>query len=167
MSSSARRAAGVIPFVLDHARLAQRYRDLLDRRADALISVLRTVVPVPPPDGVTGVEVGLFTEDGDGPWAPDVWLVWTGPEPRITADDDGVHAGASRPLGFDLAGVAAFDPAYFGAGFGGAGVLADVLSAWLAECWWKAGGWDAPVAATLVHRDGTAGGRTVRLSARA
>lgn len=161
------RLPGVVPFVLDRVQLAARYRGLLDRRSDALVTLLRTVVPDPVPDGVTGVEVGVFTEDGDGRWAPAVWLAWTGPAPRLTAVDDGVHAGASRSLGFDLTDVAAFDPRYLDDAFGGATVLADVLTAWFAECWWKSGGWDAPVAAELVQRDGPDAGRTVRLSARA
>jgi hypothetical protein len=164
MGTTSRGARGVLPFVLDRAQLAARYRSLLDRRSDAVIELLRSIVPAPVPDGVTGLELGLFVAHDDG-WAPDVWLRWTGPHPRLTAGDEGVHAGAGRPLELDLAGVVALDPAYLSDEFGGAGVLADVLVAWLAECWWKAGGWDAPVAAELVQHDGRDAGRTVRLSA--
>lgn len=158
-------ARGVVPFGLDGARLADRYRGLLDRRSDALIVAFRAVVGEPVADGVTGLEVGVHVEDGDGRWAPEVWLAWTGPHPRLTGETGGRHAGASGPLGVDVAGVGRFDDRYFTEG-DGARVLSDVLGAWLAECWWKAGGWDLPAAGVLVHRDGPEAGRKIRLTQR-
>ncbi|RMI07046.1 hypothetical protein [Cellulomonas triticagri] len=156
---------GVVPFGLDPARLAERYRGLLDLRSDAVIAAFRAVVREPVADGVTGLDVGVHVEDGDGRWAPEVWLAWTGPHARITGETGGRHAGASGPLGVDVPGAGRFDHRYVAEG-DGARVLSDVLGAWLAECWWKAGGWDLPVVGVLVHRDGPEAGREVRLTQR-
>jgi len=59
----------------------------------------------------------------------------------------------------------AFDEGYFiDDEFGGLALAANALKAWVAECWWKAGGWSYPVPTAVVVHDGFGDGKSIALS---
>jgi len=64
-----------------------------------------------------------------------------------------------------LQGLNTFDERFFTDGdFAGLHAAADVLKAWFAECWWKAGGWSYPIPTGVRVHDDYGDAETVSLT---
>lgn len=68
-------------------------------------------------------------------------------------------------LSVNLEEMDEFDAEYFSSdAFPGTDLVANTIKAWLAECWWKAGGWSYPVPVKLWVHDGYGDGKPIELS---
>jgi len=115
------------------------------------------------PDAVLTAQVEVFLDDS-GYSAPAVWLYFSGKNTRISKSDKSIFPGRSLQFEFNLAALADFDEEYFTSEFNGLGVAADVMRQWVAECWWKAGGWSYRIPVFLAVHDGWGNGKLVSLT---
>lgn len=155
----------MVPFRLKPPQFRQRYRQSLDKLADGAIAALRAHLARPVEAGVETAEVQLFL-NADDAQPLSLWIYYQGPHNKVDAADDRLFAGRSLALALGLAAQEPFDERYAqDEDFGGLHIMADSAKAWFAECWWKAGGWDYGVPATLSVHDGWGDGAVVRLTA--
>lgn len=153
----------MVPFGLTEAHFATRYRRILEKVSDSSIARIRSVLQLPVPPTVLAANVEVFMgEDGS---APSAWIYFRGENNRVDSVDPTIFPGRSMDLALDLAGLACFDDRYFDAElFPGTCIAANVTKTWLAECWWKAGGWSYTVPTTLSVHDDYGDGTIVELS---
>ena len=153
----------MIPFGLTEGQFSDRYRGILNRQEKAAVAEVRRVLALTLPDDVLSAEVVVFLDDS-GYGAPAVRMNFAGNNTRISKAYPSIHPGGGLRFGFDLSGLADFDEEYFTADFNGLGLAADVMRQWVAECWWKAGGWGYKVPVVLSVHDGWGNGELVSLS---
>lgn len=147
----------VVPFKLKPTQFEQRYRRGLDKLSPLAIAALRVLLARPIEPGVTAAEVQVFVPEDD-PHEPSVWIYYTGPDNKVDAGDDTLHAGRSLELKLGFESLEAFDERFYSDdGYGGLDIVARVLTAWFAECWWKAGGWACALPVLLAVHDGHGG----------
>nr|WP_294972897.1 hypothetical protein [uncultured Pseudomonas sp.] len=153
----------MIPYGLSPDQFCQRYRRHLQRTTPATIDKLRTLLARALPDEPLTGEVQLFLGE-DGLDVPEAWLYLSGENNKVDASDPTLFAGKAMDLQLGLQSIPEFDLAYFEGDFGGVTLMANTLKSWLAECWWKAGGWSWPVALTLAVHDGFDDGERIALT---
>jgi len=153
----------MVPFGLTEAQFATRYRRILDKVSDSSIERIASVLQLPVPPAVLAANVEIFMgEDGS---APSAWIYFRGENNRVDNKDPTIFSGRSMDLALDLASLACFDERYFDLEqFPGTFLAANVTKTWLAECWWKAGGWPYTVPTTLSVHDDLGDGSIVALS---
>lgn len=153
-----------VPFKLKPPQFEQRYRRCLDALSPTAIAALRALLARPLEPGVTSADVQVFAPEDD-PHEPSAWIYYQGPDNKVDAGDDTLHAGRSLELPLGFGEMEAFDERFFtDDAFGGLDIAARALTAWLAECWWKAGGWSYPLPVTLSLHDGHGGQKPISLS---
>ena len=153
----------MIPFGLTEAQFAERYRGILDRQTRSAVRAIKEVLAKTLPDEVLSAQVEVFLDDS-GYGAPAVWIYFSGKSTRISKTDESIFPGRALKFELDLAALAEFDEEYFTSEFNGLGTAADVLRQWVAECWWKAGGWSYPLPVVLAIHDGWGSGKLVSLT---
>lgn len=132
------------------------YQRKLDRLSKQAIAAVRELLAVPVAPGVDGMHVEIFLDEYGG--APSVWAYWRGPNNKVDRSDTTLFPGRSVELSLGLESLSEVDARYFAdpEEFPGTELAVSLLSRWLAECWWKAGGWTYPVPASLeIHDFGT------------
>lgn len=153
----------MIPFGLTEGQFAVRYRGILDRQTRSAVRTIREVLAKTVPDDVLSAQVEVFLDD-TGHGAPAVWMYFSGRNTRISKSDESIFPGRALKFELDLAALATFDEAYFASDFNGLGTAADLMRQWVAECWWKAGGWTYPLPVVLAIHDGWGSGELVSLT---
>ncbi|MFT3669659.1 MAG: hypothetical protein QM795_14025 [Pseudoxanthomonas sp.] len=138
------------------------YQRKLDQLSEQAISRLQNLLAVPIVHGVDEAHLEVFLDECG---APSVWVYWRGKNNKVDNIDPHLFPGRSLELELGLGDLADIDEQYFVASdaFPGLRLAASLLSRWLAESWWKAGGWAYPVPTTLAVHDAGASGR-VQLS---
>lgn len=134
------------------------YQRKLDRLSDHAIRALRDLLAVPIGDGVDEAHLEIFPDEYGR--APSVWAYWRGKNNKVDNADPSLFPGRSLELDLGLKELADIDERYFVGPdeFPGFQLMVPLLSRWLAESWWKAGGWAYPVPTTLsVHDFGSYG----------
>lgn len=156
----------VVPFKLGQKQFEERYRRCLERLTPRAVAELRALFARPLPPDVKTAEVEIFVGDDD-PYLPSVWIYYQGDGNKVDPKDTSIHPGFSTELALGLETLDDFDDRFFtDEKFGGLDVVANALQAWLAECWWKAGGWNYPIPVVGHVHDGFGDGKTVKLSGR-
>lgn len=148
----------MVPYGLNKDQFTSMYRQKLDQLSPTAIEALRnhflrTVEP-----GVLSANVVIFS--GDQGESPSAWIYYSGDHNKVDRTDPSLFAGRSMELPVGLEGLADIDERYFTDvdEFDGVALVVPLLSRWLAECWWKAGGWSYPVPTLLsVDEFGTVG----------
>jgi hypothetical protein len=129
----------------------------LDGISNASIQIIRSTLAEPLHVAVRRVELQIFV-DADNYAIPGVWMYFVGENMKTSE--------TSRELGLHLNKLEDIDELYFSNyDFGGLDLIADIVKAWVAECWWKAGGWDYKVPAVLDVHDGHGNGERIQLTA--
>jgi len=134
------------------------YQRKLDHLSDHAICNLRSLLALPIGLGVDEASLEIFPDDYGG--APSVWAYWRGKNNRVDHTDQSLFPGRSIELDLGLGDLADIDQRYFvePEEFPGLRLSVSLLSRWLAESWWKAGGWTYPLPTTLsVHDFGSYG----------
>lgn len=156
----------MVPFRLNPQQFSERYAKCLERISGTAIAYLRQHFALPVQDGVDSVEVQVFVPEDD-PCVASAWIYYQGKDNRVDSADLSLFAGRSLELAIGLDGLEEFDPRFYTTEkFGGRDIVANALKAWLAECWWKAGGWSYPVPTFLYAHDGVGNGKSVKLTER-
>lgn len=139
------------------------YQRKLEHHSDQAIETLRRLIALPVQGDVDAAHLEVFPDEDGG--APTIWAYWHGQNNRVDHNDPGIFPGRSFELELDLRALATIDERYFIApdDFPGLQLSAALLSRWLAESWWKAGGWFYPLPTTLAVHDFEASG-SVQLS---
>ncbi|MGE8224364.1 MAG: hypothetical protein ACN6RK_01140 [Stenotrophomonas sp.] len=148
----------MVPYGLNQAQFSSMYQRKLDRLSDQAIGALRNLLALPIGPGVDEAHVEIFLDEYGG--APSVWIYWRGKNNKVDHVDLSVFPGRSLELDLNLKDLAEIDEQYFvdQDEFPGLQLTAPLLSRWLAESWWKAGGWAYAVPTTLyVHDFGSYG----------
>ncbi|WP_312320204.1 hypothetical protein [Stenotrophomonas sp.] len=142
------------------------YRQKLDRVSPTAIEVLRNHLLRPVEPGVLNANVVIFPVDQGE--SPATWIYYSGNHNKVDHSDTRLFAGRSMELPVGLEGLSDIDERYFTDidEFDGVGLVAPLLSRWLAECWWKAGGWSYPVPTLLFVDEFGTMGREVLTEAR-
>lgn len=155
----------MVPFRLTPPQFAERYRRSLDRASPTAIAALRAHLALPVQGGVDGLDVQIFLSDEAEPDPPAIWLYYLGKDNRVDAADPALFPGRSLELALGLADCEPFAARFFtDEKFGGMHIAANALKAWFAECWWKAGGWDYAIPASLQVHEGFGDGKPVKLT---
>jgi Family of unknown function (DUF6389) len=153
----------MIPFGLTEGQFAERYRGILDRQTKSAVLTIKEVLAKTVPDDVLAAQLEVFLDDS-GYGAPAVWMYFSGKNTRISKTDESIFPGRALKFELDLGALADFDEEYFTSEFNGLGTAADVMRQWVAECWWKAGGWSYPLPVVLAIHDGWGSGELVSLT---
>jgi hypothetical protein len=152
----------MIPFGLKKDQFLTRCTRLLDRCAPQAIGALRALLARELPPAITAASVELFI--GDDEASLDAWIYFDGRDKKVDSQDPGLFPGQSLKLALGLEAFEDFDERYFGEKFGGGALVADLVKRWIAECWWKAGGWSWPLPAEIGVHDGIGDGTSIRLT---
>lgn len=154
----------MVPFRLNPQQFNERYTKCLERNSSAAIAYFRQHLALSVQAGVDAAEVQVFVPEDD-PYVPTAWIYYQGKGNRVDSADPSLFAGRSLELGIGLDGLEEFDPRFYTTEkFGGRNIVANALKAWLAECWWKAGGWSYQVPTSLYVHDGVGDGKSIRLT---
>ncbi|WP_447590915.1 hypothetical protein [Aquipseudomonas campi] len=153
-----------IPFGLSQEQFRQRYQRCLGRASAHLIQQLRELITRPVPSTINAAQVQIFLEE-EGQRRPSIWVYFQGENNKVDPADQSIFPGRSLEISTGLVRMDAFDEHYFSdPEFAGTDLIANILKAWFAECWWKAGGWSYAVPATVWVHDGLGDGQSIELS---
>lgn len=152
----------MVPFGLSEDSFCSRYKRELDRSSPATIAALRELLQRPVEIGVSTAHCEIFVGEDGG--APSIWVYYRGDSNKVDGTDLRLFAGRSLDLGLPLSKLSDFDERYFGEEFRGNYLSANLLKAWFAEMWWKAGGWTYAVPASLKVHDDLGDGNVVQLT---
>jgi hypothetical protein len=143
----------VIHFGLNRDQFVAAYQRHLDRASKVAIPVIRELLLRPLGEGVTEAHVEIFLDETLG--TPSVWIYHQGKNNKVDHSDPTIFPGKSMELPLGLEGLAVFDEEYFAKpeSFPGIELAVPLLSRWVAESWWKAGGWFYSVPTMLAVHD--------------
>jgi hypothetical protein len=154
----------MIPFRLTQPQFRERYAKCLAKRSPQSIATLRHLFALPIGADVERAEIRVFVGD-ENPYTPSVWIYYTGQHNKVDNVDASVFAGRSMQLALGLDELETFNDRFFtDEKFGGLDIVAATLTAWVAECWWKAGGWSYPLPAALDVAEGYGGATAIKLT---
>jgi len=148
----------MVPYGLNQEQFISMYQRKLDHLSDQAIRAFQDLLGQPIDQGVDEANIEIFLEEYGG--APSAWAYWRGRNNKVDHADQSLFPGRSLELDLGLKDLADIDERYFmdSDEFPGIQLTASLLSRWLAESWWKAGGWAYPVPTTLaVHDFGSCG----------
>jgi hypothetical protein len=158
----------VIPFGLSEAQFSARYQRVLDAASPVVIGKLRELFSRRVNPDVLSARVEIFVDDDGG--VPSAWLYYRGENNKVDHKDQSLFAGRSLNLELPLSALSEFDECYFRSmengeyEFRGIFLAGNLLKAWFAESWWKAGGWAYSVPTALSVHDGRGDGRVIQLT---
>lgn len=158
----------MVPFGLTESQFTTRYRRALERLSPTVIDTLRSLFNRQVNADVQKANIEVFLDEDAG--APAVWIYYQGENNKVDNRDESLFAGRALDLELPLSALPAFDERYFVAQedgereFPGLALAADTLKSWLAECWWKAGGWTYQIPTTLKVHDDWGDGTVIRLT---
>jgi hypothetical protein len=154
----------MVPFGLTEKQFVSWYKKCLDRASHHFINELRQLFHQPVPTTVTNVNIEIFLSEDDES-KPDARIYYNGKNSKVDDKDPAIFPGYGIHLSLGLEQMEDFDRRYFQDDiFDGRNLIADTVKAWLAECWWKAGGWAYPVPVHLQVHDDFGDGFTIKLS---
>ncbi|PMN87342.1 hypothetical protein [Enterovibrio norvegicus] len=144
----------MVPFGLSTEQFSKRFLSSLEKASPKFIEEMKSLFLLPVPDAVCEAEVQIFLGD-DGMETPSAWLYFRGKNNKVDSSDPTIFPGKSSEILEGTYDVPSFDEEYyFNEDFGGVNLIADITKRWLAECWWKAGGWEYPIPVKVwVHDD--------------
>ena len=158
----------MIPFGLNESQFSVRYRRELDRVSASVIAALRSHLARAVKPGVQVVSVEIFVDEYGG--APSAYIYYHGEHNKVDRTDQSLFAGRAMDLQLPLNTLAEFDERYFLSledgefEFPGLHLAGNILKSWVAECWWKAGGWTYPVPTTVSVHDDRGDGNAIQLT---
>lgn len=143
----------MVPYGLTQEQFISMYQRKLDRLSDQAIHELGSLIALPIGHGVDEASLEIFTDEYGG--APSTWAYWRGKNNKVDHTDQSLFPGRSLELALGLKDLADIDEQYFVEPdeFPGLRLTISLLSRWLAESWWKAGGWTYSVPTTLSFHD--------------
>lgn len=143
----------MVPYGLSKEQFASMYQRKLDGLSDRAIHALRDLLVQPIGRGVDEAHIEIFPDEYGG--TPSIWAYWRGKNNKIDQADPSLFPGRSLRLDLGLEGLPNIDEQYFVGPdeFPGLQLTTSLLSRWLSESWWKAGGWAYPVPTTLAVHD--------------
>lgn len=143
----------MVAYGLNQEQFISMYQRKLDHLSDEAIRTLRCLLAIPLSQGVNEASLEVFLDDYSG--ASSVWAYWRGKNNKVDHTDQSLFPGRSLELDLGLKALVDIDERYFvdPDTFPGLQLTATLLSRWLAESWWKAGGWAYPVPTTLAVHD--------------
>ena len=113
---------------------------------------------------VTCASIEIFVDEY-GESGPSIGMYFAGPNTRVDQSDQSIFPGRHIPLAQFARKVDPFDGRYFTEeDFGGLHIVADVAKQWLAEWWWKAGGWNYPIPVDVAVHDEYGDGNSTKLA---
>jgi hypothetical protein len=138
---------------MNQEQFTSMYQRKLDRLSDQAIRTLSDLIAVPIAHDVDEAHLEIFLDEYGG--APSVWAYWRGKNNKVDHVDQSLFPGRSLELDLGVEGLIDIDEKYFVEpdDFPGLRLTALLLSRWIAESWWKAGGWSYPVPASLAIHD--------------
>ena len=142
----------MVPYGLNQDQFVAMYSRRLEHASLNAIATIKTLLSRPIGPGVNEAHIEVFLDEYGG--APTVWIYHRGKHNRVDGSDPSIFPGKSTELRFGLEPLAEIDEQYFIAPekFPGLMLIAPLLLRWVAECWWKAGGWAYPLPTILgVH----------------
>jgi hypothetical protein len=156
----------MIPYGLTQEQFIMRYRRWLDKASAKLIEELRALFAAPTPSTVISAEVQIFLGD-EGRGAPSAWIYFDGLNKKVDNSDTSIFPGRALEIQLGLEVMPDFDDRYFEINkFPGVELQANVVKAWFAECWWKAGGWAYMIPAKVAIHDDFGDGERIILTER-
>lgn len=158
----------MVPLGLSEAQFSARYQRELGRASSATIGKLRGLFDRPVDGDVRSASVEIFLDDYGG--APSAYIYYRGENNKVDRKDQSLFPGRALDLELPLNALAEFDERYFLSlesgeyEFRGLFLAGNLLKAWLAECWWKAGGWAYSVPTRLWVHDDIGDGGVIQLT---
>ncbi len=151
----------MVPYGLDKEQFAAMYRRQLERISKGAIEAIREHLALPIGPGVEDAHVVIFPGEDGG--APAAWIYYGGKNKKVDSQDLSLFPGRSIELDLGLEPLGDIDERYFirPETFPGLDLIVPLLGRWLAECWWKAGGWAYPLPTVLTVHDFEPVGREV------
>jgi hypothetical protein len=143
----------VVPFGLDEEQFSAMYNRRLERASSVAIQAIKALLAQPIGPGVDEAHIEVFLDEDGG--APSAWVYYHGRNNRVDSADLSIFPGRSMELDLGLELLADIDEQYFiePETFPGLVLTVPLLLRWVAECWWKAGGWSYPLPTTLSVHD--------------
>ena len=143
----------MVPYGLDQRQFVAMYRRKLGLLSKGAIAAIGEVLRRDVGEGVQEASVVIFTGEDGG--APSAWIYFQGRHNKVDSSDPSIFPGRSLELPLGLAQLAEIDEEYFldPESFPGQELAVPLLARWLAECWWKAGGWSYPLPTFLSVHD--------------
>lgn len=153
-----------IPFGLTADQFAVRFRGLLERHSLTLISELRQVLTMPIGEGVSSAHIEIFL-DPEGESGPSLGMYFDGANKKVDHADQSIFPGRYLPIGEYIGELPTFDFRYYSDdNFGALNMQGDICKSWIAEWWWKAGGWSYPLKVDIEVHDGYGDGHGILLA---
>ncbi|GAL07250.1 hypothetical protein JCM19237_4666 [Photobacterium aphoticum] len=154
----------MVPFGLSTEQFSMKFLRSLDKIAPNFIEELKSLFLLPVPETVSEAEVQIFLGD-DGMETPSAWIYFHGKNNKVDSSDPTIFPGKSREILHGSYDIPPFDEEYyFDEDFGGVYLIANITKRWLAECWWKAGGWEYPIPVKVWVHDEFGDGSSIDLS---
>ena len=155
----------MVPFGLSSEQFKAKFLISLEKISPCFISELKKLFTVSIPESVLGAEIQIFLGD-DCMETPSAWIYYEGKQKKINSTDASIFSGKSVELLSGDYAIPHFDEKYyineeFNAGY----LIANLTKQWLAESWWKAGGWDYPIPVLVMVHDDYGDGSSIKLSA--
>jgi len=144
----------MFPTNVDSGDFEERCSRLLATRRERAMQLLRTLIKQDVPSEVTGAEMEIFFQDDGG--APDVWIYFDGKNKKVSKSDQSIYPGRAMQLDFGLDVLSDLETHETNA-------AANVVKAWLAECWFAIEAENYLVPLTLSVHDGWGDGKQVAL----
>jgi len=154
----------MVPFGLTSEQFSSRFLKSLEKKSPSFIDSLKKLFSVSIPDTVKSAQVQIFIGD-DCMETPSAWIYYEGGDKKIDHSDPSIFAGKSLELLSGDYSIPDFDEEYYlDEDFSAGNLIANLTKQWLAECWWKAGGWDYPISVEVWVHDDHGDGMPIQLS---
>ena len=154
----------MVSFGLSTEQFSSRFLSSLDRVSPKFIEELKSLFLIPVPDTVFKAEIQIFLGD-DGMETPSAWIYYQGKNNKVDNSDPSIFAGKSIEILDGSYAIPPFDEEYYSDGdFGGVDLIANITKRWLAECWWKSGGWEYQIPVKVWVHDEFGDGSPINLS---
>lgn len=125
----------------------------LSRFMELQIEEFRRIIKTPLEPCVQETCILVFPDKEGEADLLNAWMYFTGKASRVDHNDPRHFAGRSLPLcGYDHDSLPRIGSNIYTAEI--AEQIADSIKTWLAQCWWKAGGWDFTVPAHVSVAEG-------------
>ena len=141
-----------LPASVPKEKLPGIYRDRLDKLSDGLIDHLHQFIQKPLEPGVENARILVFPDEY-GENISSIWMYFEGRNQKVDSEDDRLFAGRTLELFSDFSSLPDMDLAVYRE-LNFVDTLVDLIAAWFAECWWKAGGWYYPIPVEIIGKNG-------------
>ena len=152
-----------LPDTLNQDQFMRIYRGELERHSDELISEIKQVLAITPNQDVTSAHLVVFPDEyGDG--YATVSMYFDGKNKKIDNADKSIFPGRHISFVEYVRDLPLVDVMAYEERFPMRDLTVDMVKQWVAECWWKAGGWNYPLNVEIFAGEGFGKSESILLS---